>query len=784
MHVLRSGCSSPFGSVIAASWFPISRHGFAGGSPHRHQGQARLPPPSPGEILVGLTGVGRRQQGQGRMVGRRHGLPMGAQAGLWGHKAGTLEARLTPPSIIDSAATTTNATELGELLLDVLPPDGSAMGNRWAREALSRAAERQISEKEYKQIRDRALLLSTVKKGKGRGGSIALAEGIEGGSRYEAPAAPARNGRRFSAITSAAPPEPAFRIGQKLTLSQLESFLWKSADILRGSMDASEFKDYIFGMLFLKRLSDAFEEAREGVIQHYLASGKTRSEAEDLANDEDEYHKAFYVPERARWDNLKDLKHDIGAELNKATEAIEEHNSTLEGVLVSIDFNIKNKLDDRKLGDLLFHYSTFRLRNEDFERPDLLGAAYEYLIKMFADSAGKKGGEFYTPSEVVKLLVALLKPHAGLRVYDPTCGSGGMLIQTRNYLVNDGEDPANLQLFGQEKNLTTWAICKLNMFLHGVLSANIKKGDTLGKPQHVEQGELMRFDRVIANPPFSLKNWGRNLAEHDDFGRYRFGIPPKDAGDLAFVQHMIASLNQEGIMGVVVPHGVLFRGDTEGKIRKGILEADLIEAVIGLPPKLFYKKPYSVVLLIINKNKKPERRGKVLFINAELGYQKGRKQNILREQDIEKVVECFNAYNKIKQFSRVVHLEEIRKNDYDLTIRRYADTSPPPELFDVRGILHGGVPIKEIEDDYIQEILDGFDVGALLVPKDTEYLKFKDDIKEKYQIRQHLGDASDVVIQQFERWWEKYGISLAQIDEEVKVAEAVIHGFLKELGYE
>ena len=247
---------------------------------------------------------------------------------------------------------------------------------------------------------------------------------------------------------------------------------------------------------------------------------------------------------------------------------------------------------------------------------------------------------------------------------------------------------------------------------------------------------------------------------------------------------MIASLNNEGVMGVVVPHGVLFRGASEGEIRKGILESDLLEAVIGLPSSLFYGTGIPAALLIINKQKDSLKKGKVLFINAELDYQEGKNQNILRDLDIEKIVNCFDSYEDTKRFSKVISLEEIKENDYNLNIRRYADTSPPPEKFDVKGILQGSIPIEEIQDDYIQEILDGFDVSAILVNKDDEYMIFKEDIKDKSQIRQTLGNASDSIVEQFERWWDKYGISLAQIDSELKESEAVMHRFLEELGYE
>jgi type I restriction enzyme M protein len=300
----------------------------------------------------------------------------------------------------------------------------------------------------------------------------------------------------------------------------------------------------------------------------------------------------------------------------------------------------------------------------------------------------------------------------------------------------------------------------------------------------------MTFDRVIANPPFSLKKWGKDECDNDGYGRFPYGTPPKDAGDLAFVQHMVASINDEGMAGIVMPHGVLFRGSSEKAIRQGLLEDDLLEAVVGLPSGLFYGTGIPACLLIINKNKASERKNKVLFINSELEFEEGKNQNKLRPQDIEKIIATFNDYQDIKRYAKVVELSEIQENDFNLNIRRYADTSPPPEIFDVRAILHGGIPVREVENDYIQEaILKGFYVLTIFDKQDENYFSFKPEITNKESIRTYIKESvgekpEAAVITQLERWWDKYQVSLHELDDQVARAEVEMKGYLKELGYE
>ena len=467
---------------------------------------------------------------------------------------------------------------------------------------------------------------------------------------------------------------------ETLGVEQLERYLWSAADILRGSIDSSDYKTYIFGLLFLKRLSDRFEEEAEKLVAEGVSG--------DVAwTDPDEHQ--FFVPDRARWGAILKTAANIGEALNKACAALEEQNPALEGVLAGIDYNDERRLGDAKnrdtvLARLVQHFSQVSLRNDRMAEPDLLGRAYEYLIEQFADDAGKKGGEFYTPRMVVKLIVELLAPTERMRICDPTAGSGGMLIECAHYIERQGGNPRNLTLHGQEKNLSTWAICKMNMLLHGLPDARIEKGDTIRDPKLVNEGELLLYDRVIANPPFSLDEWGREVAEGDGYRRFGFGVPPKTKGDLAFVQHMVAVLNACGRLGVVMPHGVLFRGAAEGKIRQGLLQQDLFEAVIGLPPNLFYGTGIPASILVLNRDKPPGRQRNVLFIDASRDFGEGINQNRLRDEDVHHISTAFHAYADTETYARVVPLLEIEQNDWNLNISRYVDAPAEEDRIDVR----------------------------------------------------------------------------------------------------
>jgi type I restriction enzyme M protein len=450
----------------------------------------------------------------------------------------------------------------------------------------------------------------------------------------------------------------------KLTLSQLEQYLSKAAWILKGPVDASDFKVYIFPLLFFKRLSDVYDE-------------EYRQALDESGGDEDyaalpEFHR-FEIPKGCHWNNVRDNTVNVGQAIEKALRGIEQANqSLLYGIFGDAQWSNKNKLSDRLLNDLIEHFSQYTLSNSLVE-PDILGQAYEYLIKHFADLTNKKAGEFYTPRSVVHLLGLILDPREGESFYDPACGTGGMLLECVNRLQERNEDYRTLTLYGQEKNLTSSSIARMNMFLHGIEDFQIIRGDTLRNPAFFAADGLKTFDCVIANPPFSLEDWGAENWANDPYGRNIAGVPPKSNGDMAWVQHMIKSMNSTGRMTVVLPHGALFRKGAEGKIREALLRQDLLETVIGLGQNIFYGTQLAACIMVFRQNKPAAKKGKVLFIDGSDQIRVGRAQNFLENEHVKQLFEWYTAFDDVNNYAKVATLEQIAENDFNLNIPLYVE---------------------------------------------------------------------------------------------------------------
>lgn len=450
----------------------------------------------------------------------------------------------------------------------------------------------------------------------------------------------------------------------KLTLSQLEQYLSKAAWILKGPVDASDFKVYIFPLLFFKRISDVYDE-------------EFRTALEESEGDKDyanlpEFHR-FIIPEGCHWENVRETTSNVGLAIEKALRGIEQTNQQfLYGIFGDAQWSNKNKLSDRLLIDLIEHFSQYDLSNSNVDS-DLLGNSYEYLIKHFADLTNKKAGEFYTPRSVVHLLGLILDPHEGETIYDPACGTGGMLLESVNHLKEKNQDYRTLKLFGQEKNLTSSSIARMNMFLHGIEDFQIHRGDTLRNPAFFEADGLKTFDCVIANPPFSLEDWGAENWTNDPFGRNIAGVPPKSNGDMAWVQHMIKSMNSTGRMTVVLPHGALFRKGAEGKIREALIKQDMLEAVIGLGPNIFYGTPLAACVMVFRQNKEEAKKGKVLFIDASDQVRVGRAQSYLEPAHVNQIFKLYISYENVVNYSKVASQEDLKENNYNLNIPLYVE---------------------------------------------------------------------------------------------------------------
>jgi len=429
-------------------------------------------------------------------------------------------------------------------------------------------------------------------------------------------------------------------------------------------------------LLFIKRLNDTFEENAEKLIHE-----EGRSEKEAYENRNRHY---FFIPKEARWSVLSQTSENIGEKIDQVCRIIERENPDLDGVLTNTTYNDMRKFPDDRLRKLISHFNSPRLANSDLESTDIFGDAFEYLLEQFADETKKSGGNFFTPKEIVRLLVNLVEPKEGMSICDPTCGSGGMLIECMKYVSHHGGNPRNLVLEGQEGNYGTVGMCKMNMVLHGLVDFTIEYGDTLSNPKLAEGGKLKTYDRVLANFPFSM-DWDNKIAARDPYNRFGFGIPPeKDKADFAFIQHMFSSLNKNGQAAIICSQGVLFRGNEEEEIRKNMITENIIEGVIALPPKLFYGTGIPGCVLILNRNKPENRRKKIIFINAARDYEEGKVRNKLRESDIQKIESAFKEYKDIDGYCHIAGSDEIKENEFNLNVPRYVDISKQEEEIDIQ----------------------------------------------------------------------------------------------------
>jgi type I restriction enzyme M protein len=472
-------------------------------------------------------------------------------------------------------------------------------------------------------------------------------------------------------------------------LAELESYLWTAANILRGPVDASDFKAYIFPLLFFKRISDIYDEEFEIALRE--------------SGDDEEYasypeNHTFLIPEGAHWKDVREKTTNVGQALQYCFREIEKANpETLYGIFGDVNWTNKNRLSDALLIDLIEHFSTKNLSKTNVE-PDVLGQAYEYLIKKFADLTNRKAGEFYTPRAIVHLMGNILKPKEKESIYDPACGSGGMLLEAFHQVKKSKGDTRTIKLFGQEKNLTTSSIARINLFLHGVEDFKIIRGDTLRSPAFKEGDSLSKFDVVIANPPFSLKNWGYENWSQDPYGRNFAGVPPKSYGDFAWLQHMVVSMAKpNGRMAVILPHGALFRGGAEQNIRKSLIESDLLESIIGLGPNLFYGTGISACILILKRNKEKEKKDKVQFIDASGLFQKGRNQNYFLDEHQEQVLKWYESYKDIENIAKIVNVDNIKENEFNLNILRYIKKVDPEDKVTLKEVYN---ELQKAESDF------------------------------------------------------------------------------------